>query len=87
MSDLLEEYFYSYFYLYSKTPPWGKYTGMILLRDDFTCFYCNDRNINATVDHIIPISKNGSDSPSNLVCACKKCNSEKGTKSLEEFIS
>lgn len=36
----------------------------------------------ATVDHIIPRSKGGYSTPKNCVCACYKCNQEKGNKVL-----
>lgn len=40
------------------------------------CAYCGQhRNIKyMTVDHIIPLSKGGTDSLDNLQCTCKKCN-------------
>lgn len=33
----------------------------------------------ATVDHVIPISRGGTDLPSNLVVACRPCNLRKGS--------
>lgn len=33
----------------------------------------------ATIDHVIPRSKNGTDTLKNLVVACHSCNSSKGT--------
>jgi hypothetical protein len=36
---------------------------------------------------VFPHSKGGSDDLSNLVAACKKCNSEKGTKLPENFTA
>jgi len=32
----------------------------------------------ATVDHVIPLSRGGSDHPSNMVVACRPCNLKKG---------
>lgn len=32
----------------------------------------------ATIDHVIPRCKNGSDKESNLVVACYNCNNKKG---------
>ena len=34
----------------------------------------------ATADHVVPRSKGGDDSDSNLVVACFKCNYEKGDR-------
>jgi 5-methylcytosine-specific restriction endonuclease McrA len=43
------------------------------------CFYCQKRVTRSTVtkDHLIPLSKNGTDFAANLVPACKSCNSWK----------
>lgn len=55
-------------------------------RDKWTCHYCGDRvsSDNATLDHLVPISKGGSDSPENLVTCCLVCNSIKAGKTYEE---
>ena len=52
-----------------------------MARDGWTCQYCgSDVVADMTVDHIIPISRNGTDSDENLICACKSCNYSKGAK-------
>ena len=45
-------------------------------RQNGLCAYCGQhRNIKyMTVDHIIPLSKGGTDEIDNLQCTCKKCN-------------
>ena len=48
------------------------------------CFYCNSDNA-TTIDHRIPISKGGTNWPSNLVPCCKSCNSRKRDKTETEF--
>ena len=58
---------------------------LILKRDGYVCEYCN--GFGNTIDHVIPISKGGKTTYSNCVCACKKCNEEKGNLSLEEFLN
>lgn len=62
----------------------------IFMRDDFTCIYCGLSSIKDKVvlhkDHIIPISKGGSDSVYNLVTACKDCNSTKSGTMLKDNI-
>ena len=56
----------------------------VLKRDNYTCQYCKSKNIELTLDHIIPKDKGGNDSWSNLVAACRKCNMKKGNKLLKE---
>jgi len=68
----------------------------IIYRDDMRCQYCGKRHKmdELTVDHIIPLSKWESVDPShrsedpnswkNQVCACKRCNTLKGSKLLHE---
>jgi 5-methylcytosine-specific restriction endonuclease McrA len=48
-------------------------------RDDFRCVHCHNRRF-LSLDHIIPVSKGGSDEPSNLQTLCRSCNSRKGNK-------
>lgn len=55
----------------------------ILKRDDNTCAYCNSTK-DLTLDHVIPKSKGGLNTWTNLVTACFKCNSRKGDKLLSE---
>jgi hypothetical protein len=52
----------------------------IAYRDNFACRFCGDRpgNQNIEIEHLIPVSKGGSDNPENLVAACVKCNRNKG---------
>ena len=49
------------------------------LRDGYSCQVCGaDENL--TIDHLIPISKGGTDDLENLLTMCGKCNFSKGTK-------
>lgn len=66
---------------------------------DIVCHYCEKpgliieehemnvpNNIKATIDHVVPISKDGLlFDVSNLVPACGKCNSKKGSMSYDNF--
>ena len=57
----------------------------VLARDGYTCFYCGqDAN---TVDHVISI-KHGGDpvNMDNMVAACRRCNSSKGSRSEGLFL-
>lgn len=65
---------------------WFAIRQKILLRDAYTCQECGrvcSRKQEATVDHIVPKSKGGTDEPSNLQCLCLPCNSRKGDKTGE----
>jgi 5-methylcytosine-specific restriction endonuclease McrA len=48
------------------------------------CFYCSGPY--HALDHLWPVSKKGPHDPSNLVPACRRCNSSKGRKHLLDFI-
>lgn len=52
------------------------------------CAYC-DEDVEAddrTADHVIPLSRGGAHSASNLVVACFMCNSTKSDRTDIEFI-
>lgn len=48
------------------------------------CFYCH-RLQPLTLDHVIPLSRGGSHTASNVVGACQRCNSQKRAKMLDEW--
>jgi 5-methylcytosine-specific restriction endonuclease McrA len=51
---------------------------------NYECAYCgSDENL--TLDHVIPKSKGGSDRISNIICACEKCNQDKGHQFWSEW--
>jgi 5-methylcytosine-specific restriction endonuclease McrA len=52
-------------------------------RDRGQCQYCGSTR-QLTIDHVIPRSKGGKSSWTNLVTACSRCNVGKGDKSLEQ---
>lgn len=51
----------------------------VLRRDNHACRYCGAAapDVQLTVDHVIPVALGGSDDPTNLVTACRSCNSGK----------
>ncbi len=53
---------------------------VVFTRDDFTCQYCGVRvgMRTGTRDHVLPRSRGGPDTLSNVVTACCACNSRKG---------
>ena len=52
---------------------------------DNKCAYCGDSN-ELTADHIVPLSKGGTNNIANILPACKKCNSSKHAKGLTEWF-
>lgn len=48
------------------------------------CPYCN-KNKTDTIDHVVPLSKGGTNNKDNLIAVCRSCNSKKGAKSLLQF--
>lgn len=55
-------------------------------RDEWICQYCGEvlSEGTATLDHYVPRSKGGTDSPDNLKTCCLMCNSVKSGKTFEE---
>ena len=58
----------------------------LFLRDAHLCMYCGHkhRETSLTRDHIIPISKGGKDRWSNVVTACRHCNTHKANRTPEK---
>lgn len=56
----------------------------ILRRDGYACQYCNRRGERLTVDHVIPRSRGGQTTWTNVVAACLRCNLKKSNRLLEE---
>jgi len=56
----------------------------ILRRDGYTCQYCGRRGERLTVDHVVPRSRGGETTWTNVVAACLKCNLRKGNRALDE---
>lgn len=56
----------------------------IKLKNDYDnrCAYCNQKSNFLELDHIIPLSRGGSNNIENIVPACRSCNASKGSKPL-----
>lgn len=61
----------------------------IFKRDLFTCQYCgkNPPSVVLEIDHIIPVSKGGSNEIDNLLTSCFECNRGKTNTSLNTLPS
>ena len=59
----------------------------IILRDGLNCYLCGKllTEKQATIDHVIPLSKGGFHCPNNARIACLKCNQSKTNKTLIEY--
>ncbi len=66
------------------------YKGVILTRqnifkrDNYQCQYCGTTH-DLTLDHVIPKARGGKSTWSNLVTACRPCNTRKGDFTPEEI--
>ena len=58
----------------------------VIHRDNSTCRYCGKKAKPVELDHVIPRSLSGPNTPWNLVVSCHKCNQRKDNKPLAEFL-
>ena len=60
----------------------------VFKRDNFTCRYCGRKTpeVILEVDHVIPVSKGGTDDFENLVTSCFECNRGKGNRLLDNIM-
>ncbi len=57
----------------------------VFLRDGFACVYCgHEAREDLTFDHVVPRSKGGRTSWTNIVAACSPCNLRKGGRTPRE---
>jgi 5-methylcytosine-specific restriction endonuclease McrA len=66
----------------------------IMSKTNGRCWYCGvtltrgtnrDRRAEACIDHVVPLSRGGTHSDSNLVPCCRSCNSSKSDRLTEEW--
>ena len=70
--------------LITMTSPEAKKLWRRAIKEHFncTCVYCGENYElhELTLDHVQPRSKGGQDLTTNVVCACHKCNQDKGSR-------
>lgn len=52
---------------------------------DGRCGYCREPTECPDGDHVVPLALGGADSIDNIVPACQRCNTSKGTLTLDEW--
>ena len=74
----------SHKHIYRSIPPLTNRE--LFLRDAHICMYCgaHPRDNKLTRDHVTPMSRGGRDRWSNVVTACRSCNTRKGNRTPEE---
>ena len=66
-------------------PEWAEIRQSVFIRDAYTCQYCGASDQKLHCDHILPMSRGGTNELSNLATACKACNLSKGSKTTKEW--
>lgn len=64
---------------------WLPLRNAVIERDGHACAYCGDTDAQLCADHVVPLSRGGTNDIENLVCACIPCNSSKSDRLLEEW--
>jgi hypothetical protein len=68
--------------------PWSEWAVIrlgVFQRDDFTCRYCGAHGVPLECDHVIPLSRGGTNERKNLVTACRPCNGMKSDRTPQEM--
>lgn len=61
--------------------PWRRKVEAVKLRDQYTCQACGRITDDGEVDHVVAISKGGSDDLSNLAWLCREpCHADKSAR-------
>jgi|SRR5579872_2206610 len=63
---------------------WEVVRSIVFERDGHICTYCGSDN-SLEGDHIVPLSRGGSNAFDNLATACRPCNLAKGPKTPQEW--
>jgi 5-methylcytosine-specific restriction endonuclease McrA len=51
---------------------------------DHRCAYCGAQGVDLTLDHVVPLAQGGRNTLSNVVPACRDCNTDKGARTPEQ---
>jgi hypothetical protein len=54
-------------------------------RQRLRCGFCGRKKF-LTIDHIVPLSRGGTNSYCNIQALCQSCNSSKGDKTWDEYL-
>ena len=65
---------------------WQRLRAMVQARAGETCQYCGKRAPDGEPDHVLPLSRGGTDALYNLVWACRECHRQKGDKTPREWV-
>jgi 5-methylcytosine-specific restriction endonuclease McrA len=67
--------------IYRNRVPFSKRN--VMIRDGYKCAYCGSTDT-LTIDHVIPISRDGKSDFDNCVACCKICNAKKKNRTPSE---
>lgn len=65
---------------------WKRISKSVFERDHYTCLYCGAVGGKLEVDHMIPISRGGTNVMANLATSCRHCNRQKHDKTVDEYL-
>jgi 5-methylcytosine-specific restriction endonuclease McrA len=66
---------------------WESLRQQVFERDNHTCQYCGKKPQRLQCDHIVPISRGGTNDLTNLVAACYTCNYSKRAKPVDAWLA
>lgn len=64
---------------------WIPLVAEILKRDGYACTYCSAKE-DLTADHVVPLTRGGTNDRSNLTACCIPCNTKKSNKLVSEWL-
>lgn len=64
---------------------WSRLRMLVLQRDNHTCVYCGCAPRTLCVDHKTPLCQGGGNELNNLAAACRRCNTKKGKRTVEQW--
>lgn len=64
---------------------WWPLRNAILERDGHACHYCGAEGPRMCADHVVPLSRGGTNEQDNLVACCGPCNVSKSDRLLSEW--